>query len=382
MLLYTSLFVLCGAGLVVITYQLVEHFSGHVSLARSGPVTYARSAGGSATAPPRLPPLARLQQNDLSRQRTSDLHELLVWSLAALAAMAIVSIALGWMVAGRVLGPVRIMTAAVRRISHDNLHERLALTGPDDELKELGETFDDLLARLEGAFEAQRWFVANASHELRTPLARIRTALDVAVAKPAAPPQVHALDGKIRDGLDRADRLLEGLLELGRAQHGELSDRDEVSLAQVVDAALCDHRLEIAAGGIALQHGLRPVTVSGSPTLLGRMVENVIDNAIRHNVANGWMSVELDALGDRARLTVKSSGDVLDATRVADLAQPFMRLAADRTGSDRGHGLGLSIVAAIVTAHDGTLRLHPRAQGGLAVVIELPCTAQTTDIPA
>ena len=378
-LLYGTLFLLCGAGLLAITYVLVQHFSGHVSLARYGPVTYGRPAGGPAGQLPRLPPLAQLQaraQHDLLRQHTSDLHQMLMWSLVALALMGLVSIALGWLVAGRMLRPLRAMTAATRRISQDNLHERLALAGPNDELKELGDTIDGLLARLEAAFEAQRRFVANASHELRTPLARIRTALDVAVGKPAPmPPQLTALDLKIREGLDRADRLLESFLALSSAQHSRLSDRSVTSLTQIVSATLSEHQPEIAAKRIEVEHDLSDITLRGSPTLLSRMVENVIDNAVRHNSPEGWMRVELDDLDDRARLTVQSSGPPLEAGQVRELAQPFRRLGVPRTGSENGAGLGLSIVAAITDAHAGTLELRARPEGGLRVVIELPRTA-------
>ncbi len=380
--LYSGFFLICGAGLLAVTYLLVRHFSAHVvSLARHGPVRYGRPAGGPAAALPKLPALAQLQSradNDLVRQHSADLHQLLVWSLIALAAMTIVSVVLGWLVAGRVLRPLRTMIAATRRISQDNLHERLALEGPGDELKELADTIDGLLGRLEAAFDAQRLFVANASHELRTPLTRIRTALDVAVGKPApVPTQVTALDRKIRDGLDRADRLLESFLALGRAQHGELADAGPVALGAIVATALADLDPEIKAKRIAVEQDLSATTLNGSATLLRRMVENVIDNAVRHNAANGWIRITLDDLDDRARLTIDSSGPTLHPIEVHELAQPFKRLGAERTGSENGVGLGLSIVAAIAAAHSGTLGLHARPEGGLSVVVELPHRSPT-----
>lgn len=290
--------------------------------------------------------------------------------------MALVSIALGWLVAGRVLRPVRTMTATTRRISQDNLHERLALQGPNDELRELGDTIDALPARLEAAFEAQRRFVANASHELRTPLARIRPALDVAVGKPAAVPEVIALDHKIREGLDRVDRLLESFLALSRAQRGEIAHRTDVSLAAVVDSALDLHQPEIVEKRIQVDRNLSAATLSGSPMLLARMVDNVIDNAIRHNMKSGWIRVEFENSGDLARLTVESTGTRIEEDKVRELARPFRRLAVERTDSENGVGLGLSIVAAIAAAHSGTLQLHARPQGGLRVVIELPHIAE------
>jgi signal transduction histidine kinase len=375
--LYGGMFCVCGAALLVITYLLVRYFSGHVlQLSRSGPFNSQRSASRPGTPLPALPSLAQLQseaQRDLVSQHNNDLRQLLIWSVAALAASAAGSLAIGWLVADRMLAPLRTMTAAARRISQDNLHERLALPGPDDELREFGDTIDALLARLEAAFDAQRRFVANASHELRTPLARIRTALDVAVGKPGpVPPQVMALDRKIREGLDRADRLMEGLLVLGRAEHGELGDQAPVDLREIIDAALAEQAADIAAKRITVERDLVPVPVGGNPTLIGRMVENVIDNGVRHNQPGGWLRVALAERGDRVELTVESSGEMLDPSQVQDLAQPFRRLRADRTGSIRGAGLGLSIVAAIATAHNGTLTVRARDQGGLRLLIGLP----------
>jgi signal transduction histidine kinase len=384
-LLYGGMFCACGAVLLAITYLLVRYFSGHVlQVSHSGPLDSLRSASGSSRPLPALPSLAQLQseaQRDLVTQHNSDLRQLLIWSLVALAATGAGSLAIGWLVADRVLAPLRTMTAATKRISQDNLHERLALPGPADELRELGDTIDALLARLEAAFDAQRRFVANASHELRTPLARIRTALDVAIGKPApVPPQVMALDRKIREGLDRADRLMEGLLVLGRAEHGELCDRAAVAVPAIIDAALAELAADIAAKRITVERDLVPLSVPGNLTLIGRMVENVIDNGIRHNQPGGWVRVTLAERGDRAELTVESSGEMLDPGQVQNLAQPFRRLRADRTGSARGAGLGLSIVAAIATAHNGKLALHAREHGGLRLLIELPRIAGV-DLP-
>jgi len=376
-LLYGAMFCLCGAALLAITYLLVRYFSGHVlQVARSGPVDSARSAARPGRPLPALPSLAQLQaqaQRELISEHNHDLRELLIWSLVALALTGAGSLAIGWLVADRVLAPLRTMTAATRRISHDNLHQRLALAGPDDELRELADTIDGLLARLETAFDGQRRFVANASHELRTPLARIRTALDVAVGKPGPiPPPVLALDQKIRGGLDRADRLMEGLLLLGRAEHGELGDQEPIDLAAIITEALAEQRPDIAASRITVECDVAAASVTGNATLIGRMIENVIDNAVRHNQPDGWLRVTLAERGDLARLTVESGGEPLDPAQVDELTQPFRRLRADRTGSARGAGLGLSIVAAIAAAHGGALTLRARGQGGLRVMIDLP----------
>jgi HAMP domain-containing protein len=258
--------------------------------------------------------------------------------------MTVASVALGWGVAGRALRPLRQMTAAARRISEDNLHERLAVAGPDDELKDLADTIDDLLERLEGAFAAQRRFVANASHELRTPLATMRASLDVAVAKPdPVPAQTVALADRVRAELDQVDELLEGLLVLARAQHGVLPGYQMLSLGNVVSAALAARADAITARDLTVTNhrGRDGAWVAGSQPLLSRMVDNVIDNAIGHNYDGGWIRVSTGANGF-AWLVVETGGQVLDQRQVAQLAQPFRRLGAVRTGSDHGAGLGLS----------------------------------------
>ena len=293
--------------------------------------------------------------------------------------MALVSGVLGWVVAGQVLAPLRTITATTERISATDLHKRLAMPGPRDELRLLADTIDRLLERLEAAFDAQRRFVANASHELRTPLTTMRAVLDVAIAKPDAAPQLKSVDTNLRQALDQADRLLENFLALARAQHGQL-DHAPVSLAQLADDALARRGEAIAAKHIELRTSLTSVRVTGSETLLARMVDNVIENAVRHNQPHGSITVALEPHGEHARLVVESGGPILDQATVARLAEPFKRIGAERTGSENGHGLGLSIVAAVVAAHDGTLELNPRPQGGLRVQITLP--AATVAQPA
>jgi signal transduction histidine kinase len=270
------------------------------------------------------------------------------------------------------------MTAAAQRISAHNLDERLAVTGPADELKELGDTIDGLLDRLESAFKAQRRFVANASHELRTPLTIMRASLDVAVAKPEpAPPQTIALAARLRAELDRIDSLLEAFLFLARAQHRDLPGQAVLPVEYIVGAALADQEAAITARHLTVQDasGLGGAWVTGSQALLSRMVENVIDNAVCHNAAGGWVAITTQVRAGRARLLVENGGQILDQQQVSELSQPFRRIGADRIGSDKGSGLGLSIVAAIAEAHDGTLDLQARPGGGLRVSIDLPATA-------
>jgi signal transduction histidine kinase len=317
-------------------------------------------------------------QDKLSRQ-------LLIASLIALAIMTVISVALGWLVAGRALRPVRQMTAAAQRISEDSLHERLALHGPKDELKELGDTIDGLLQRLEVAFNAQRRFVANASHELRTPLTTMRAALDVALAKPEPPPpQTIALAGRLRTELDRIDTLLEAFLVLARAQHRSMPGQAVLPLDYIVGSALADQAAAIKAMDLTVQDTSSQggAWVAGSQALLSRMVENVIDNAVCHNSPGGWIAITTRARGGCARLVVENGGLVLDQQQVAELSQPFRRLEADRIGTDKGSGLGLSIVAAIAEAHGGVLDLRARPGGGLCVCVDLPAAAATTSAAA
>ena len=368
-LLYSALFLVSSAVLLGLTYLLVRHSTGNFLLV-GGP----RPPGSVG-----LEEAAQSLAAEAARRRDAFVEQLLIQSGIALAIMSVVSIALGWVVAGRALAPLRTMTATTRRISHENLHERLALDGPDDELKRLADTIDDLLARLEAAFEAQRRFAANASHELRTPLAMMRTSLDVATGKPEpVPVEVTALGDKVREGLDQADRLLEGFLALSRAQHGELGDEAPVSLAALTAAAVDARGDEIAVRGLGVRvdAGTGDARVRGSETLLAQLVANLVDNAVRHNVAGGWLSVAARAEGDVATLVVESGGPRLDARRIQELTQPFRRLAADRTdtgtGSERGAGLGLSIVAAIAGAHGGRVALDAREEGGLRATVRLP----------
>ena len=377
-------------------YGVLFLVSGAVLLAIASGVAESRSSAEvSGSAQPPQSPLAQAQaqiqqlRGQLAAQ-SAQLnqgvgHNLLIGSAVALGVMTVLSVVLGWLIAGRVLRPLREMTAATRRISADSLDERLDMPGPDDELKELSDTIDGLLERLEGAFTAQRRFVANASHELRTPLTTMRACVDVAVAKPApVPAPTIALAGRLRAELDRVDALLDGFLVLARAQHGELPGCATLSLEYVVSAALAARAGDIAAKRLTVQHATSSdgAWVEGSQALLCRMAENVIGNAIVHNPEGGWISVVTGGGGRFARLVVENGGEVLDARQVAQLGQPFRRLGADRTGSDTGSGRGLSIGAAIASAPGGTLDLQARPGGGLRVGITLPLAAPAHAVPA
>jgi signal transduction histidine kinase len=367
-MLFGGLFLLSALFLLIITN----------SVGRSSSVAAAQPHGAGGQAPN---PAGQTAANNATEQH------FLYGSVVALCVMVVLAFFLGWLIAGRALRPVRAMTVAARRISAENLHERLALRGPDDELKDLADTIDGLLERLEQAFAAQRRFVANASHELRTPLATMRASVDVAEAKPGqVPAPTLALAGRLRAELDRVDGLLDGLLALARVQHSELPGLGTVSLGETAAAALRERAGGISAAGLTVTQVASPGDswIRGSAPLLTRMVDNVIDNAITHNQPGGWIRVLTAADGAVARLVVDNGGEVLDPALVAELGQPFRRLGLDRTGSDGGAGLGLSIVAAIVAAHGGTMSLQPRDGGGLTVSLAMPLAARAAmaEVPA
>jgi signal transduction histidine kinase len=295
----------------------------------------------------------------------SVLHQLLLFSLIALAIMVVASMALGWLLAGRVLRPLQTITTAARELSASNLHERLALDGPNDELRELGDTFDELLARLESSFESQRQFVANASHELRTPLTLERAILEVTLADPAASSaSLRAACERVLAIGEQQERMIDALLTLARGERG-LERREPLLLDTVTDEVLRERGEEIAGRGLRLEATLERAPATGDPRLIERLVANLLDNAIRHNTAGGWVAVTTAAEAEEAVLTVANSGPAIAPEEVERLLRPFHRLGAERVGHGDGHGLGLSIVAAIATAHGATLSVQPQADGGL-----------------
>jgi signal transduction histidine kinase len=314
---------------------------------------------------------------------SSGAHQLLIASGIALAVMAGASLVIGWLVAGRFLKPLRTITATTREISATSLHERLNLSGPDDELKELADNFDQLLDRLERSFAFERQFVANASHELRTPLAGIRTSLEVAMAKPGPlPPHIHTLADRLGRELDHVDRLLESFLTLAHSQQGPPGDESTVSLGELARLAIQRSADTISAMDLKVEQQPGPdAWVSGSETLLSRLVENVIDNAVGHNQLGGWVRVTTAAKANRADLLVENGGPVLRPDQVKQLARPFQRIGVERTGSDSGSGLGLAIVSSILEVHGGTLDLQPLTDGGLRVAISLPLAVRTAGAP-
>jgi signal transduction histidine kinase len=314
-------------------------------------------------------------------QRAADSHQLLVNSGIALAVVAVLALLAGWLVAGRMLRPIRIITGTARRISSTSLHERLALDGPEDELKELGDTLDSLFARLEAAFEAQRHFVANASHELRTPLTAERTLLQVALDDPGTTTAAwRSTAVEVLASSDEQARLIEALLTLASSESG-LNGHEPLDLATTVRATLAGLEPEIGRPGIHIDRVTEPATLDGDPILVERLVVNLLTNAVRHNVAGGRVEVRAGVKDRRAVLSVTNTGPLIPLAEVDRLFQPFQRLDRRRANYPDGHGLGLSIVRAIATAHDATITARPVPDGGLSVSVSFPPPASQPASP-
>jgi signal transduction histidine kinase len=304
--------------------------------------------------------------------RNQALDQLLRQSEVALGLMVLVSVGLGWLVAGRALRPLARITATAQRLSAEQLDQRIGMRGPADELKELADTFDSMLDRLEAAFASQRRFVANASHELRTPLTIMRTELDMTLRRPQATAEELRRMGQVTlDAVERSDQLVESLLLLASADHPVQATRP-VDLADAVTAALGRHHAEVAGRRLRVTTELAPAVVDGDPVLLVSLVDNLVANAVRHNLSGGWLHASTSVESGQALLVVASSGPVVPADRVEDLFEPFQRLDRDRVRSQRGAGLGLSIVRTVARAHHGHVDARPLEAGGLRVTVTLP----------
>jgi signal transduction histidine kinase len=374
------LFLVAGATLIGVTYVLVDH-----SLAN----TPARS--GAQPDPQLLQRCKQAPDRDASFQTKCKtafaagaaqgakvqgelaLSQLLTYSLASLGGLTVLAGVLGWAVAGRVLRPLHAVTEAARGASEHNLGERLALQGPRDELKELADTFDGMLDRLDAAFVSQRRFVANASHELRTPLTVMRTAIDVTLAKPDRDSaRLEAMAVDVRQAVDRAEQLIDALLTLARSDRG-VTGREFVDLATAAEDAIDTTRAELA--GIAIHAALSPAELHGDRVLLERMVANLVQNAARHNVPGGWLRLATGSGDGRVWLVIANGGGRLADDVVPTLFEPFRRLS-ERVGSDRGVGLGLSIVRSVATSHGGDVRARALPEGGLELAVSLPTSVR------
>jgi signal transduction histidine kinase len=423
MLLYGALFLISGAALLAITYFFVDAASGNAFIAhgpngttiagfeigsppkangvylqhntsghgaRATGLSIAQSAGGrpsgkntgagigAVTSAEGFGSHEGLTPKQLRKQtqeftalayayRDRERRQLLVESAIALGIMAVVSILLGWFVAGRVLRPLRTITAMTRDISASNLHERLALNGPDDELKELGDTIDGLLGRLDAAFRSQRQFVANASHELRTPLARQRTLAQVALADPdASADSLRVAHERVLASGEQQEQLIDAMLTLSRAQAGAVRHH-RVDLAPVVRDLLAARKADAEARDLVLLPTLDPAPLRGEPRLVERLAANLIDNALRHNVRGGTVVVRTGSCAGRAWLAVSNDGPVVAPDQIERLYEPFERLGSERTHAGEGFGLGLCIVHAIAVMHGVSLTTEARPAGGLHV---------------
>jgi signal transduction histidine kinase len=382
-LLYTGLFAACGAVIVAVSYILMARLPALGQDPQSS-----RPVGGQVRNPdvstsilaqcqaeqnpnnPDKPALSQcvslLEQQGAQHQQTVTLSHLLQYSLITLAVVIALAAILGWIFSGRALRPVHRITTAARAASEHNLSARVAPTGPRDELRELAETFDEMLGRLQAAFEGQQRFIANASHELRTPLAVMRATVDVVLSNPdSTPGDLRAMAADIRAAVDHAEHLIGALLILARNERG-LTVHEEVDLATVAEDVL-----DTAAGlGDRRVHAtLEPAVMSGDPVLAQHLIANLVDNAIRYNIAAGDIWISTRTMAGRSQLTVLNTGPVISPVDAGRIFQPFERLS-DRT-SHEGFGLGLAIVASITAIHDGTVTARPRDDGGLSVAVTI-----------
>jgi signal transduction histidine kinase len=402
-LIYAALFLVGGCMLLGLTYGLVAaSLPTHVSDAGKPPMTiaqfiklckqpysYASKPGANTQTPaPHSPINDKIRRQcrqesaymagsaaAATRQRDRALHNLLLFSALGLGIMTILSAGAGWVVAGRVLRPVRMITGTARRASDQNLGERIALSGARDELKELADTFDDMLERLDRAFAAQRRFVADASHELRTPLTVIRTAIDVTLAKPArTQEQLESMAVRVRRAIERAEGMIDALLTLAISEHGRANRNEPFNLATAAEDAIDAAATQIQRLDLRLHADLDPAETTGDPQLLDRMVSNLVDNAVRHNTPGGEVCVASGVHDGIAFLRITNSGPQVPPEAVPSLFEPFRRLEG-RIGGD-GTGLGLAIARSVAAVHGTTVQALSRPAGGLDVEVTLAARCQ------
>jgi signal transduction histidine kinase len=382
-LLYAGAFFLAGAILVALMYLYLGLSLDHQLSGRAASTEQLRSH--------QVPPERASQlQTQLQQARDDTLRSMLIASLVALGVIGVAAGGFGWLLAGRALRPLQDITATARRVADRSLHERIALDGPDDEIKDLADTFNAMLERLDRAFDSQqrafdsqRRFVANASHELRTPLTVNRTLIEVALDNPDTPESLRQLGTTLLAVNQRNERLIDGLLTLASSQE-RLSAHSPVDLADIVRHVATESQAAAQQAGVEIRTALASAPVAGDPALLERLAHNLIDNAIRYNLAeHGWVVVTSGLDDGTAQLTVENPGPMVPAYELPGLFEPFRRLASTERratqGGDHGAGLGLSIVRSVVHAHGGDVHAVPRRDGGLTVHVRMP--ALTTDNP-
>jgi signal transduction histidine kinase len=362
-LMYGAMLLLTNVGALGTLYLLMRG----TSAAKSREVyTLSTRPGGESLVDGVRVPLDQAAQA-AAQARTDTLHHLIEVSAGTVAVLAVLGLLTGWWMAGRVLRPLQVITATARNLSSTTLDQRIALGGPDDELKNLADTFDDMLVRLERSFESQRRFVANASHELRTPVAIERAAIEIGLSA-AGPEDIPRIRDELLAANRRTEYLINGLLLLAESDRG-LTERREIRLHELVADVVADYRERATAARVTVRSRLADVTVCGEPVLLTQAVGNLLQNALRYNVAGGSIDVTLDAAGV---LVVSNSGPQVPPEAVPELFEPFRRLEGRTGGPADGAGLGLSIVRSIVQAHDGRVGARSRPDGGLDVRVELP----------
>lgn len=394
-----GLFFITGTAFVAVTYTLADHTFAAGSVARQA----AASQTGTKQTPDQTqlaeicqkeklgPPMTDAQlaqckevfaggaQAGAVYQRDHDLHQLLLWSLVGLVGGTIVAGGLGWVIGKRILNPLHKVTSAARRASQEHLDERIQHDGPNDELKELADTFDDMLNRLDLAFVSQRRFVANASHELRTPLTSMRTLIDVAMAKPTRTTEgLETLVGRVREAVDQSEAIIDGLLTLARSDRG-LTIRELVDLEAAALDAIDQTSTAARESDIAVEANLSPAPIPGDRVLIERLVANLVDNAIRYNFEGGSIHVETGTAEGQSYLSVTNSGPLVQESKLPSLFEPFTRLE-QRVTNGQGVGLGLSIVASVVAAHGGQLEADALPNGGLKITVRFASAAEVPSV--
>ncbi|HZB33318.1 MAG TPA: HAMP domain-containing sensor histidine kinase [Streptosporangiaceae bacterium] len=381
-LIYGGLFLATATLLVALTYLLTTRAMEsrfRIAVSRSDFETGPLVGGAPGTPPPDITRLRKVVNEQTAAQQQAILHDLLQNSLLTVFALCLLAVVLGYLVAGRTLRPLQTVTATARRLSESTLHERIGLSGPRDEIKELADTFDGMLDRLHRAFDLQRRFIANASHELRTPLAINRAVIEVQLAKPDTSDETRALGRKLLVATARHERLIEGLLLLARSER-ELSGRTPVDAAALAQDAIDEFGAAAERAGVRVTSALSAAPTTGDVVLLERCVANLVENAIKYNRQDGRVWVLTGEAGGWSYVRVENTGPTVTAADTATIFEPFRRLTRDRVGSARGAGLGLSIVRAVVRAHGGTIAARPRPSGGLAITVRLP-TSQVAAAP-
>jgi signal transduction histidine kinase len=380
-IVYAVLFLLAGAALLAVTYTLVA------AVLLPAPATLSKTISpreeqllGLCKPLPTAPSLLNECRRAIAAagggsadQRQSELDALRRASLIGLGVLAIASVGLGWLVSGRALRPVRSITEAARQASELRLGQRLALSGPDDEFKQLADTFDVMLERLDAAFTSQKRFVANAAHELRTPLTAMRTAIEVTLSKPTrTPAQLEEMAARVKRSVERAEATVEALLTLATSELGPAA-HETIDLATAAEDALDATQAAIDQRDLTIDAALEPAPARGDRVLLERMIANLVENAVRHNSPGGWIKIRTSQRPDGALFEIANTGADVAADQIPTLFEPFVR-SNQRLHSSEGVGLGLSIANAIAHAHNATISARPRPGGGLEMSVTLPTT--------